>query len=31
MGVLIGGRGNRYLTETKYEANNLQKLVHIIH
>ena len=27
MCVLIGGRGNQDLTETKYEANNLQKIV----
>ena len=30
MCVLIGGRGNPDLTETKYEANNLHKIVHIV-
>ena len=30
MGVLIGGRGNQDLSETKYEANNLHRIVHIM-
>ena len=30
MDILIGDRGNQDLTETKYEANNLNKLVHIM-
>ena len=30
MCVLIGGRGNQDLTETKYDANNLHKIVHIV-
>ena len=30
MGVLIGGRGNKDLTETKYEAKNLHKIVQIM-
>ena len=32
MGGLIGGRGNNLkdLTETKYEANNLHKILHIM-
>ena len=30
MGVLVEGRGNKDLTETKYEANNLLKIVHIM-
>ena len=28
MGVLIGGRGNQDLAETKHEANNLHKMFH---
>ena len=31
MGVLIGGRGNQDLTETKYEANNLHAIFHIMY
>ena len=30
MGVLVEGRDNKDLTETKYEANNLLKIVHIM-
>ena len=30
MCVLRGGRGNQDLTETKYEANNLYKIVSIV-
>ena len=29
--VLIGGRGNQDLLETKYEANNLHKIFHIVY
>ena len=31
MGVLIWGRGNQDLRETKNETNNLNKIVHIMY
>ena len=31
MGVLIGGRGNQDLMESKNEANNLHKIFHIMY
>ena len=30
MGVLIGGRGNLDLIETKYEGNNLHEIFYIM-
>ena len=30
VGVLKGGRGNQDLIETKYEANNLHKIVYYV-
>ena len=31
MGVLIWGRGNQDLTETKNETKNLSKIVHVMY